>query len=895
MTLQKQDRAAGTSPTARHNTTSTAHSVPEHLEGVNAQISVVRAGTLIRTTFTTNRMADFFSEKELSAQTGHEREDWPTVILKELMDNAIDACEDIGTPPEIEVEIGDDGLAVTDNGPGIPEETVERILDFATRTSSREAYVAPTRGAQGNAMKTIIAAPYILSGDERRGRVDIEACGVRHEIEIKFDAIRQEPIIDRQRISLPGIVKTGTRVRVELARSILEEARLDFLQIAIDAAWLNPHLSLRFKFFDEEVLDLAATDINWKKWLPCYPTSIWWYALESFERLIAAYVAHDDEHGRNRTVREFIKEFDGMKGSAKQKAVAEAAGLSRATLASLRDGDHCLDRKKVAALREAMRAQTKPVNPRRLGEIGKDHIAAKFEEIGADMATFRYERMREEIDAVPYVTEVAFAEREERDCDTEVLYSGVNWSPSIGGNPFRRVPGNHLLSSFMDDPVLLFVHVATPGVQFLDRGKSCVAVANGTTVIGLVEKLTARWAKKKRKEKRQDRREAREAEKGEKGMSQKDAAYGVMREAYFKASGGNTFPAAARQVMYVARGDIERLSGKPLDDVYFTQTLLPDYLAEHPDETRSWDVVFDARGHFAEPHTDKRVDLGTLAVRSYLGSRKDEAAPMLDLPEVTAGLFPTRGPNRRFGAVLFVEKEGFLPLFDRAQIAERFDLAVMSTKGISNTSSRSLVENMCADEVPLFVLHDFDKSGFTILSTLKDDTRRYKFQREINIVDLGLRLQDVQEWQLQGEDVDYGSRDPRPYLRAHGATEEEIAYLVSFEGVKNGKRIFCGQRVELNAFTSDAMIKWIVGKLEEHGVKKIVPDNATLESAYRHAVTCNMMAREMARLEDAARRLAADVEIPVDLREAVIERLRAEPTLPWDTAVNIVATIGGAA
>ena len=59
---------------------------------------------LKRTTFTTSRMGDFFSEKELTAQTGHEREDWPLVIVKELIDNALDACEDAGTPPKITVD-----------------------------------------------------------------------------------------------------------------------------------------------------------------------------------------------------------------------------------------------------------------------------------------------------------------------------------------------------------------------------------------------------------------------------------------------------------------------------------------------------------------------------------------------------------------------------------------------------------------------------------------------------------------------------------------------------------------------------------------------------------------------------------------------------------------------
>ena len=62
--------------------------------------------------------------------------------------------------------------------------------------------------------------------------------------------------------------------------------------------------------------------------------------------------------------------------------------------------------------------------------------------------------------------------------------------------------------------------------------------------------------------------------------------------------------------MYAARPAILKLTGRDkIDDKYFTQTLLPDYVEEHPIETRDWDVVFDARGHFVEPHTGRAVSI----------------------------------------------------------------------------------------------------------------------------------------------------------------------------------------------------------------------------------------------------------------------------------------------
>ena len=48
---------------------------------------------------------DFFSEKELKNQTAHNVDEWPLVILKELIDNALDACEEAHVLPDILVEM----------------------------------------------------------------------------------------------------------------------------------------------------------------------------------------------------------------------------------------------------------------------------------------------------------------------------------------------------------------------------------------------------------------------------------------------------------------------------------------------------------------------------------------------------------------------------------------------------------------------------------------------------------------------------------------------------------------------------------------------------------------------------------------------------------------------
>jgi DNA topoisomerase VI subunit B len=83
---------------------------------------------------------------------------------------------------------------VEDNGPGIPPETIGGIIDYDIRVSSREAYISPTRGRQGNALKTILPMAYVLGGGIK-GETFIEARGLKHRILFTVNQIKQEPIV----------------------------------------------------------------------------------------------------------------------------------------------------------------------------------------------------------------------------------------------------------------------------------------------------------------------------------------------------------------------------------------------------------------------------------------------------------------------------------------------------------------------------------------------------------------------------------------------------------------------------------------------------------------------------------------------------------------------------
>lgn len=113
--------------------------------------------------FEASRAAEYFDARQLSTLTGVPQEQFASVCLKELIDNSLDACETAQVAPEVGVEVErEDGvlrLSISDNGPGIPPEVVRKVLDYSIRVSDKAAYRSPTRGAQGNALKTVIGFP----------------------------------------------------------------------------------------------------------------------------------------------------------------------------------------------------------------------------------------------------------------------------------------------------------------------------------------------------------------------------------------------------------------------------------------------------------------------------------------------------------------------------------------------------------------------------------------------------------------------------------------------------------------------------------------------------------------------------------------------------------------
>jgi hypothetical protein len=393
-------------------------------------------------------------------------------------------------------------------------------------------------------------------------------------------------------------------------------------------------------------------------------------------------------------------------------------------------------------------------------------------------------------------------------------------------------------------------------------------------ILDCVETATAKWTKQKKSEERHPGNVRYRAWRmiKESRVTQKDAAWEVMEAAYMAASAGGTLPASARQIYYQARPKILVLTdNKALAYNYFSQTLLPDYIEEHG---VNWHVVYDARGHFEEPHTHRRIGCGTIEVGNYLAAAKDPDIVAADFAGANVDVI---GPSGNISGILFCEKEGFNPLFRAVKLADRYDLLIISTKGVSVTAARRLINDICGNfDLPLFVLHDFDIAGFVILGTLQRNTRRFQFTSAVEVIDLGLRLEDIEGLESEPAAATRTSTDLlRAQLAENDASDAEIDILLN-------------DRVELNSMTSDALVALIERKLEEYGLEKVVPDDDLLAEAYRAFHRSHRLRERFTEMQQQFDEEAEAADIPDDLGGQVRAVLAEHTDLRWDDAIRLV-------
>ena len=117
--------------------------------------------------FKEHSVADFFKKnRQMLGLYGKQRT--LTTIIHELVTNSLDACEEAGILPDIDVKISEIGeefyeISVVDNGPGIPENKIGSALGKLLAGTKFHRLVQ-TRGQQGIGVSGIILFSQITTG-----------------------------------------------------------------------------------------------------------------------------------------------------------------------------------------------------------------------------------------------------------------------------------------------------------------------------------------------------------------------------------------------------------------------------------------------------------------------------------------------------------------------------------------------------------------------------------------------------------------------------------------------------------------------------------------------------------------------------------------------------------
>lgn len=461
-----------------------------------------------------SQSSDYIRLEGLQKLTNVTAHDWDLYILKELVDNALDADEMVqheNGSPHIRVIMEYDregnGLRVTVANRAIfPLDYVENLFDLEKRVSVKDYYNHPTRGAQGNALKTILGIPYALHyrflSDYNLDEVPLAiTCGNRRvKILLDVDELDQSVSVITEEEFEKDDVRDETSVSVGIFRFIQKRPRtLDELNKWAKAfALFNPHASFSFTFVilketGEVVEEIYESHSN-PNWHDKYDLSqaapVTWYTYSEYKELLYAILANKREHDQSAPSLGEIADQFGITDFPKTSEFSAATSLD-----GLMNGDE-LRTDSTRRLFKLLKHQTHQTAIPPLGKIGEQHLLENSDVPDSENVEheplFFYRHVEGglsipvdvDLPVYPFALEVALTTNE---TEKRQIIVGINHTPTYQDPFFNKPLIPHgaeiedvqrslekLLDFYNlrdDTPVTLIVHLIAPNVEYENYGK----------------------------------------------------------------------------------------------------------------------------------------------------------------------------------------------------------------------------------------------------------------------------------------------------------------------------------------------------------------------------------------------------------------------------------------
>lgn len=182
-------------------------------------------------------------------------------VVKEAVDNSLDACEEAGILPDIFVRISKVGenfrVVVEDNGPGIKREIVGRAFGKLLY-GSRFHEIKQSRGQQGIGISAAVLYAQLTTGKPTlvmSKRIGEEKA---YKVLLYIDTKKNEPIIESEGEE-EWYMPHGTRVEFEIAGSYVKDRKQSVFEYLKETSVVNPHAKITFVDPDGTVYEFKRT------------------------------------------------------------------------------------------------------------------------------------------------------------------------------------------------------------------------------------------------------------------------------------------------------------------------------------------------------------------------------------------------------------------------------------------------------------------------------------------------------------------------------------------------------------------------------------------------------------------------------------------------------------
>jgi hypothetical protein len=852
-----------------------------------------------RTFHTDSRTWSNFQPTELVKLCGVSQGRWPVYVIKELLDNATAVLEEHNkSNPLVRVTITDDFIEVAENGPGIQDWVLDNILDFDRFGGSNRHHKLPTRGAQGNAIMTLVG---IASAWLPAGFIEIRRpCGPSLSLEVRLNKVLQEVDIERVVISEKHEMSS---IRVPIPSLPWKMRGSDFDDIISTIkqfAWMNPHVTFMVNCRGQRWNLPSQSDAR-----PCLSgnpqcgSSMWFTEDELIERFAADVRARPDTS---------IKDWSGEFAFRRTRDQRFAPALPMSAWSTR---GNAFMRAKVGDLASKLSVDTdvkKSENPK-FAAVGSERLGEFLaSELGADpTAGVEYHSMTGTFGqgdtAVPYLVEVCLLQMPSRSrraapepvlaMNRTVLYGSpefknIKYREKVKGKwvTLRKTALGGLCRAYQIDhgktPCAIVVHVTCPSPGYSGYGKQQFDTSwLADPMAECFERVTLQVRKQRHGEARR-----KQGSKKKRDTIREDM-FRLIPSVYQEATENEKYPILIRQFYYAFRKE-----WYVQDDRVLHYGTFCAYVDEYERNVAGKLLCLrDPRGTLYEPHSGRTLRLGTADVAAFK-------------------------PKRWEGhTIIFVEKENLASLMKSMKIHKRWDAIIIGSKGFAVEAIRDVIQKykkLLGNMVKIICLHDADPAGYMIGYDLATNLPRFGENVDIQVIDCGLSIKEALEMDLQDEPYDIKRQSwsmvnksmRKLKIKNPDGTERPLmepeAYDAFMPAMYRGTEFPTwadkpkGRRVELNAMPPRQFMEWVEKHLEANDCRKVRPPDEVvsekLKSSRKNLVK-NEVGNYLMNLlgEDAVLEVMAEVGVPSYDLDSVLE---GRPEQHWEYLVERAGKTG---